>query len=221
MLGSPGWRIAKQSEIGAIVTNQQSSMAQPAHTRAVGRHRTLYLIEGIILVLLGLLAVFMPPAVGIALFGWLFLTGGIVGLITTLMMWRRPGFWWSLLSAISTIAVGGLVFAVPELGLVTLPFLLVAFLGLEGIVTIMLALDHWRELSGRWSWMLASGVVDLAMAAVIVIGLPTTSTWAIGLAVAVNLLCGGAAMIGMALAATPGRARSTATAAKSGQSHYN
>jgi uncharacterized membrane protein HdeD (DUF308 family) len=42
------------------------------------------------------------------------------------------------------------------------------------------------------------------MAAGIVIGLPTTSTWAIGLVVAVNLLSGGAAMIGMALAATPG-----------------
>ena len=156
-----------------------------------------------ILVVLGLLAVFMPPAVGIALFGWLFLTGGIVGLITTLMMWRLPGFWWSLLSAISTIAVGGMVFALPEVGLVTLPFLLVAFLVLEGIVTVMLALDHLRERSGRWGWMLASGIVDLSMAAVIVIGLPTTSTWAIGLVVAVNLICGGAAMIGMALAATP------------------
>jgi uncharacterized membrane protein HdeD (DUF308 family) len=220
ILGSPGWGISKQSEIGAIVTNQQSDMVQPAATAAVGRHRTLYLIEGIILVVLGLLAVFMPPAVGIALFGWLFLTGGIVGLITTLMMWRRPGFWWSLLSAISTITVGGMVFALPELGLVTLPFLLVVFLVLEGIVTIMLALEHGRELSGRWGWMLASGIVDLSMAAVIVIGLPATSTWAIGLVVAVNLLLGGAAMIGMALAATPEMARPTARAPKSGQ-HCN
>jgi uncharacterized membrane protein HdeD (DUF308 family) len=196
--------MAEQSEIGAIVTNQQSDSAQPAGSTAVGRHRTLYLIEGIILIVLGLLAVFMPPAVGMALFGWLFLTGGIVGLITTLIMWRMPGFWWSLLSAISTIAVGAMVFALPELGLVTLPFLLLAFLMLEGIVTIMLALDHWRELSGRWGWMLASGIVDLSMAAVIVIGLPTTSAWAIGLIVAVNLLSGGAAMIGMALAARQG-----------------
>jgi uncharacterized membrane protein HdeD (DUF308 family) len=203
--------MAEHSEIGAIVTNQQSG----AGLRPVARHRALYLIEGLVLVVLGLLAVLMPPAVGMAIFGWLFLTGGTVGLITTLMMWRLPGFWWSLLSAVSTIAVGGMVFALPEIGLVTLPFLLVAFLVLEGVVTVMLALDHWRERSGRWGWMLTSGIVDLSMAAVIVIGLPTTSTWAIGLVVAVNLLCGGSALIGMALAATPGMPRSTATAPKS------
>jgi uncharacterized membrane protein HdeD (DUF308 family) len=199
--------------------NRPLDIAQPVGIRGAGPHRTLYLIEGIILVVLGMLAVFMPPAVGIALFGWLFLIGGTVGLITTLMMWRIPGFWWSLLSAISTIAIGGMVFALPELGLVTLPLLLFAFLVLEGIVTIMLALDHWRELSGRWGWMLASGIVDLSLAAVILIGLPTTSTWAIGLIVAVNLLFGGVAMIGMALAARPGMARSTAGPPKLGQSH--
>ena len=111
------------------------------------------------------------------------------------------------------------MFALPELGLVTLPLLLIAFLVLEGIVTIMLALDHWRELSGRWGWMLASGIVDLSLVVVILIGLPTTSTWAIGLIVAVNLLFGGGAMIGMALAARPGVARSTAEPPKLGQSH--
>jgi uncharacterized membrane protein HdeD (DUF308 family) len=201
------------------MTNRQSDIVQPVGFGGVARHRTLYLIEGIILIVLGLLAVFMPPAVGVALFGWLFLTGGTVGLITTLMMWRMPGFWWSLLSAVSTIVVGGTVFALPELGLVTLPLLLIAFLILEGIVTIMLALDHWRELSGRWGWMLASGMVDLSLAAAILIGLPTTSTWVIGVVVAVNLLLGGIAMIGMALAARPGMVPSTAGPPESGQSH--
>jgi uncharacterized membrane protein HdeD (DUF308 family) len=66
--------------------------------------------------------------------------------------------------------------------------------------------------------MLASGIVDLSMAAVIVFGLPTTSAWAIGLMLAVKLLFGGAAMIGRALAARPGTARSTAAAAKPGSS---
>ena len=186
------------------MTDPRSHTAQPAGPGAVGHHRILYLIEGIILIVLGLLAVFMPPGVGIAFFGWLFLIGGTVGLITTLIMWRMPGFWWSLLSAISTIAAGAMVFALPELGMVTLPLLLIAFLVLEGIVTIMFALDHWRELSSRWGWMLASGIVDLSMAAVILIGLPATSTWAIGLIVAVNLLFGGIAMIRMGLAAKPG-----------------
>jgi uncharacterized membrane protein HdeD (DUF308 family) len=152
----------------------------------------------------------MPPAVGIALFGWLFLAGGIAGLVTTLVMWRVPGFWWSLLSAVFTIALGVMLFAVPELGLVIVPLLLIAFFVLEGIATIMFALDHRRELSGRWEWMLASGIIDLSLAAVILIGLPATSTWAIGLIVGINLIFGGVAMIGMALAARPGMAGSNA-----------
>ena len=76
-----------------------------------------------------------------------------------------------------------------------------AFLLLEGVVTVMLALEHWRELTGRWGWMLASGIVDLSLAAFIIVGLPATAAWALGLILAVNLIFGGGAMIGMALAA--------------------
>jgi len=119
------------------------------------------------------------------------------------VMRRAPGFWWSLLSAVFTMGVGAMLFWQPELGMLTLFLVLMGFLVLEGIVTIMYALDHRRELSGRWGWMLASGIVDLCLAAFILAGLPATSVWAIGLIVGVNLVFGGVAMIGMALAARP------------------
>jgi uncharacterized membrane protein HdeD (DUF308 family) len=186
-----------------MMTNQQLDMMRPDNAGTVRDHWILYLIEGGILVLLGVLAAFMPPWFGIALFGWLFLVGGIAGLITTFVMWHAPGFWWSLLSAVFTMGVGGMLFAQPVLGMLTLFLVLIAFLILEGIVTIMFAFDHWRELSGRWGWMLASGIVDLSLAAVILIGLPATSAWAMGLIIGINLVFGGAAMIGMALAARP------------------
>jgi uncharacterized membrane protein HdeD (DUF308 family) len=185
------------------MTDQPLEMTRCEAAGAVRDHWRLYLIEGGILVLLGVLAFFMPPWFGIALFGWLFLAGGIVGLITTFVMWRAPGSWWSLLSAVFTMAVGAMLFAQPTLGMVTLFFLLIAFLVLEGIVTIMFALEHWRELSGRWGLMLASGIVDLSLAAVILLGLPGTSAWAMGVIIGINLVFGGAAMVGMALAARP------------------
>jgi uncharacterized membrane protein HdeD (DUF308 family) len=50
---------------------------------AAGTHRhhwRLTLAEGIILILLGLLAATVPPLVGTILFGWLFLASGVVGL---------------------------------------------------------------------------------------------------------------------------------------------
>ena len=77
-------------------------------------------------------------------------------------------------------------------------------------MTVMLALEHWRHLSSRWGWMLASGLVDLSLAVFIVVGLPATASWALGLILAVNLVFGGGAMIGMALAARGSRARAGA-----------
>ena len=49
--------------------------------------------------------------------------------------------------------------------------------------------------------MLASGIVDLFLAAVILLGLPGSLEWALGLIVEINMVFGGASMIGMALAA--------------------
>jgi hypothetical protein len=42
-------------------------------------------------------------------------------------------------------------------------------------------LEHRQELSGRWEWMLVSGVIDLALAGIIFAGLPGTAAWALGI----------------------------------------
>ena len=52
-----------------------------------------------------------------------------------------------------------------------------------------------------WGWMLASGIVDLILAGIIFAGLPGTAAWSLGLLVGINMVFGGTAMIGMALAA--------------------
>jgi uncharacterized membrane protein HdeD (DUF308 family) len=72
-------------------------------------------------------------------------------------------------------------------------------LTVEGILSIMYALEHKRDLSGRWGMMLLSGVVDLILAAMIFLGLPATAAWAIGLLVGINLIFGGSALAAMAL----------------------
>jgi uncharacterized membrane protein HdeD (DUF308 family) len=89
--------------------------------------------------------------------------------------------------------------ASPLRGAVSLTIVLVAFFIIEGIASIMFALDHKREFSGRWGWMLASGIVDLILAALIFAGLPSSAAWAIGLLVGINLIFGGAALMSMAL----------------------
>jgi len=175
----------------------QSAVANSLHA-----HWRLFLAEGIILVILGILAVVVPPIATIAvevLIGWLLLMSGIVGLISTFRTRGAPGFGWSLLSAVIGTVAGIVLLAWPLSGALSLTLILTVFLVLEGVVSILYALEHKRELSGRWGMMLFSGVVDLFLAGIIFAGLPGTAAWAIGLLVGINLVFGGSALIGMAL----------------------
>jgi uncharacterized membrane protein HdeD (DUF308 family) len=171
---------------------------------AIHEHWVLFLVEGIVLALLGVAAIVLPVIATLAftlVIGWLFLLSGAIGLFTTFWMRNAPGFWWSLLSGVIGIAAGIVLIRWPISGTVSLTLVLIAFFVVEGIVTLMYAFEHRAQLSGRWGWMLASGIVDLILAGIIFAGLPETATWALGLLVGINLLFGGTAMTGMALAA--------------------
>jgi uncharacterized membrane protein HdeD (DUF308 family) len=178
--------------------------ARRAVISAIHEHWVLFLVEGIVLVLLGVAAIVLPVIATLAftlLIGWLFLLSGAIGLFTTFWMRNAPGFWWSLLSGVIGLAAGIVLIRWPISGTVSLTLVLIAFFVVEGIVTLMYAFEHRAQLSGRWGWMLASGIVDLILAGIIFAGLPETATWALGLLVGINLLFGGTAMTGMALAA--------------------
>jgi uncharacterized membrane protein HdeD (DUF308 family) len=167
-------------------------------------HWRFYLLEGIVLVVLGAAAVVVPPIATLAitiLIGWLFLISGAIGLFATFQMRGAPGFWWSIFSAILGLVVGVLLIADPFRGAVSLTFVLIAFFILEGILSVMFALEHRKDLPSGWGWMLASGVVDLALATILIAGFPGSAAWALGLLVGINLTFGGVALIAMALQA--------------------
>ena len=180
---------------------------------AIRRHWGLFLAEGILLVILGILALLAPAIASVAatvFFGWLLLLSGVLGLVTTFRARQAPGFWWSLLSAVIGIVAGVLLVGWPLLGTLSLTAVLIAFLFAEGVVSILYALEHRNALSGRWGWMLASGILDVGLGALLLIGLPGTALWALGLLLGINLIFGGWALIFMALHARP---TSTAAAA--------
>ena len=173
-----------------------------ATSRALSANWKLFLGEGIVLVLLGLAAVALPPIASLAitlLIGWILLISGAVGLYTTFAMRGAPGFVWALVSALLGIAAGIVLLIWPASGVVSLTIVLAVFFAIEGVASILFALDHKRELSGRWGLMLLSGVLDLVIAGIVFFGLPGTAAWAIGLLVGINMVMGGAALIAMAL----------------------
>ncbi len=177
-------------------------LIQAGVARALQAHWRLFLIEGILLALLGVAAVGVPWFATLAVeivIGWLLLLSGVIGLISTFSMRHAPGFLWSLFSAVLGIVAGVVLLRWPLSGAISLTLILTVFLTIEGVLSILYALEHRRESSGRWGVMLASGAVDLILAAVIFAGMPGTAAWAIGLLVGVNLIFGGVALVAMAL----------------------
>jgi uncharacterized membrane protein HdeD (DUF308 family) len=170
-------------------------------------HWKLFLAEGILLAVLGLAALIVPPLASLAVtifLGWMFLISGIGGLIVSFMAREMPGFWWSLISAALAVLAGGVLLAKPMQGALTLTIVVGAYFLAEGVATILYALEHRRELSERWSWLVIGGAMDIIIAGLIIAGLPGSAEWAIGLLAGLNLMFGGATLIGMALAARNG-----------------
>ncbi|MBB4359248.1 MULTISPECIES: HdeD family acid-resistance protein [unclassified Bradyrhizobium] len=187
-----------------MTSPEDFSRLQSIMSQTVKAHWKAFLFEGILLAILGVAALILPPLASLAItifLGWMFLISGIGGLIVTYWARSTPGFWWSLISAALAVLAGMLLLARPMQAVLTLTIVVGAYFLAEGVATIMYALEHRRELSGRWSWLLISGLVDIAISFMVITGLPSSAEWAIGVLVGINLLFGGASLIGLALAA--------------------
>jgi len=173
-----------------------------AVSAAIHRHWGLFLFEGIVLIVLGTLAVLVPAVASVAatvVFGWILLISGLVGLVATFRAQGSPGFVWSLISALLGIAAGVILLSMPVQGALTLTAVLIAFLLVEGLATMLFALEHRKGSSGRWSWVLTSGIVDLVLGVMLLAGLPGTAVWALGLLIGINMIFGGWSLVWMAL----------------------
>ena len=194
-------------------------------TRSMHDYWTLFLFEGVSLVSLGLLAIIIPSIASSAatlFIGWLFVVSGVIGLVTTFWARHIPGFWWSLVSALLGLLVGAVLIADrsndlygglmgwPLEAVGPLRMVLVLFFLVEGGASIMFAFEHRRQFSGRWAWMMASGALDICLAAIIIFDLPGTSAWTMGLLIGINMIVGGASLIAMGLHARSGNPASDA-----------
>jgi uncharacterized membrane protein HdeD (DUF308 family) len=184
-------------------SNPTFSDMQHAVRDTVRLHWRLFLTQGVIMVILGLLAVIWPGISTIAVdvyVGWLFLLSGIVGLASMFLAPNVQAFLWMLLTAALSLFVGVMLLWHPTEGAVSLTMVLTAFFIVEGIIQIVASLGYRDIFPGQWGWMLASGIADLILAALIIKGWPSTATWALGLIVGINLITSGLAITMVALA---------------------
>ena len=164
------------------------------------QHWWTVLIEGVILLVLGFVAIAVPLVAGLVItvvVGWLLLLSGILGLFTGWSMRRVPGHGLTILSSILAIICGVAFFAWPIGGLISLTLLLGAYLTVDGVMTIALALQHRRAKTPNWGWLLANGGLDLFLAVWIVLLQPGITTWILGIVVGIDLIFAGVSLIVM------------------------
>jgi uncharacterized membrane protein HdeD (DUF308 family) len=167
-------------------------------------HWRLFVFQGVIMIVLGLLAVAAPAWATIAVdvyVGWLFVFSGVIGLVAMFSARSIPGFLWTFITALLSVAAGGLLLWKPAEGVFSLTVVLTAFFIAEGIFQAVAALIYRPGMPRSWGWMLVSGLVDLALAAIIIMGWPGSVTWVLGLLVGINLLTSGWAVVMVAFAA--------------------
>ena len=178
--------------------------SERAITETLRIHWLLFLVQGIIMMVLGALAVIWPQISTLAVdlyVGWRFLISGLFGLVTMFVASSVAGFLWSLLTAALSLFVGVLLLWHPVEGAVSLTLVLISFFIAEGVFQIAAAIRHREAFPDSWGWLLMSGLADLVLAAMLIWGWPSTAIWALGLIAGLNLITSGLAIVMVAAAA--------------------
>ena len=98
-----------------------------------------------------------------------------------------------------------------------LTIILAAYLLAGGVMRIFLAIGYRSQFPGAWAWVLISGIVDIVLSLIIMMGLPGTAVWVLGLLVGINLLMMGFSIVMVAMSvrrALPKEAGAKETGAK-------
>ena len=146
----------------------------------------------IVFILLGMMAIIEPGVAGLAiaiLVGWLLIFGGVAHLVAAFTGGGAGRVIWQVLIGI-VYALGGVYFLThPLLALGTLTLLLAAIILMEGIFEVIAYFRMRGE--GGSGWLLVNALITLLLGGLIWFHWPSSSVWAIGILVGVNLLMTG------------------------------
>jgi uncharacterized membrane protein HdeD (DUF308 family) len=167
----------------------------------IAEHWVGYLVLGCALLLVGMAAIIFPLfstiAAKIAL-GWIFVVSGAAIILHAFSAGNWRGFFWNLLIGLLHLIVGGYLALLPLTGILTLTVLLAALLIADGLLEVGMALQL-RPHDG-WGWVLTSGAVAIAAGLLIVLQLPSSATWTIGVLVGIKMIFAGWSFISLAIA---------------------
>ena len=149
---------------------------------------------GILIIILGVIALIEPLFAGIAVtifVGLIFLLYGIFHLIYAFYT-RKLGAGWfvmQVLLGILYLIAGGVLLKTPMEGLVTLTLIAGILIFIDGVIQVINAFDM-KPLYG-WGWSVFSGILGIILGILIWSNWPGSSEWVLGILVGVNLITNG------------------------------
>ena len=179
----------------AISLDAAAQVMREALRDTVKRHSLWYLLQGVLMVVAGFLALIYPLITSVAiiyLLGWVLIASGVLQGIGLIGAPKVPHFWLQLVSVVLSIVVGVLLLSNPEGGLLIMTLLLIVFFMAEGISKIVFALTI-RPFPA-WGWVFGSGLVGIMLAFYLFASLPLSSDWVLGFLLGILLISEGAAM---------------------------
>jgi uncharacterized membrane protein HdeD (DUF308 family) len=160
--------------------------------KAAHRFSGWLIVAAILFIVLGVFAIIEPAVAGLGvalLVGWLFVFGGVSHLISAFEGGGTRRVLFQILAGVVFLIGGYYLLTHPLLGLGTLTLLLAAVILAAGVCEII----TYFRLKGEQAsgWMLFNGIVALLLGGMIWVHWPSSSVWAIGTLVGVNLLLTG------------------------------
>lgn len=158
------------------------------------------LFLGIVMVILGAIAMFIMPAATIGtvlVLGWLLVISGVIEMVHAIRVKKWGGLFLHLVAGVLGILVGLLVVTHPIAGALAWTLLFAAFFTVIGLFRLLAAI--YLKFS-NWGWAVFDGIVTLGLGILLWAEWPWSGFWFIGLALGVSLILRGWSYIMLALA---------------------
>jgi len=157
-----------------------------------------FLVFGILLMILGATCVGKAQTAttfSILALGWVLAISGVVWLVSSFYAWSWGGFFVYLLNAIIRGVTGYLLIRHPDAGAEGVTMVLAALFIVGGLFR---AAGASVIQFPRWGWTVFAGLVSVALGVYLLATWSTSSTFFVGIAIGIDLIFDGAALIGFA-----------------------
>jgi len=159
------------------------------------------IIWGVLLVILGMLAIAEPFLAAIALatfIAWLLVFVGLVHVAMAIHAHTGTSMGWKLLVGVAYIFIGGYLLFRPVVGVATLTLMLAFLFLVEGVLDFML---WWKSRSANGAiWILFDSIITLVLGGMIYVHWPSSSVWAVGTLVGISMIISGVTRLMLSLA---------------------